>query len=537
MALANTRSRRKPSMYDANTPAPEYLTHELIQRIRSLPDCPGTLYLKDQFLSKFVSKDTDPASSRRNAAIRKWLAVERENEATNDRLQTTLSDYNILPRVSWSRFVEKLQTIVRDIIGETVPEEALIGSFSGGASTSRARTVSHPANKYLGQADITPAARAWFELTFESCPGWNVFGDLLSINEVKGNILFTVPKNTTIDRVACKEPDLNMFLQKGVGDYLRRCLRREGINLNDQTRNQDLARRGSITGDLATLDLSSASDSVSSALVELALPPLWYSLLNGLRSPITLIDGEEHVNEMFSSMGNGFTFELESLLFYALSRTTAYFRGVSGIISVYGDDIICPSALAADIITVLEYCGFSINLDKSFVSGSFRESCGGHYNNGVDITPFYIRKPIETLTDIIHIANAIRRWSARLGIGILDPRVEDIWMWLKGHVPRSLWGGQDTSSITQLVSPDEPIRRLVPMVHRNKDVTDLWLNGTYVHWLNTTMGRDTPTDAVVTSDLSKIGTRYRSRPALAHRSCSIPLFLGEVWCPVTTNPI
>ncbi len=531
MDLSKPIRRRQPSIYDANRPAPEYLTQELVRRVQELPDCLRVTHLKDQFLSKFVSNETDPASVRRQRAINKWLAVERDNEATNDRLLTTHGDYNILPRVRWSTFLEKLQSIVHDMLGDTVPFDALYGAFSGGASTSRARTESHPAGKYLGEADITSAARIWFDSMFESCAGWNSFRESLSIREVNGNVLFTVPKNTTIDRCAAKEPDLNMFLQKGVGNYLRSRLRSRGIDLNDQSKNRRLARIGSITGDLATLDLSSASDSVSCSLVELALPHLWYSFLNGLRSPVTMIDGEEHVNEMFSSMGNGFTFELESLLFYSVARTCAYFRGISGIISVYGDDIICPTTLADDLTWVLEYLGFSVNTEKSFASGPFRESCGGHYHDGVDVTPFYLRKPIATLTDIIHMANAIREWSDRIGIGVLDPCLEDTWAWLQSHIPQSLWGGHELSSITQLVSTDEPRKRLAPIpIKRDKEkYTPVEWCGTYIHWLNTTMGRECQTEAVITSDLAKTGTRYRSRPASRDaRSCRITPFIREV---------
>jgi hypothetical protein len=415
------------------------------------------------------------------------------------------------------------------ILGETVPLEALIGQFSGGASTSRRRTESHPASKYFGRADITSAALPWFELTLDAMPGWNTDKEHLSITEVPGNVFFVVPKNAVIDRVACKEPDLNMFLQKGVGNHIRASLKRVGINLNDQSRNKNLARRGSLNGDLATLDLSSASDSVTCSLVELMLPDLWFSVLNGLRSPITIIDGEEHCNEMFSSMGNGFTFELESLLFYVLARATAYHRGIKGVISVYGDDIICPSELADDLSFVLDYCGFSLNREKSFWSGPFRESCGGHYYNGNDITPFYIKAPLVKLTDLIRTLNAVRRWSARdQGDGICDPSLEPLWLLLREYVPRCLWGGHDTNVDSQLVTEGLPSRRLVPFkskpVHTGR--------GGYVHWLNTTWVRESAGDGIETSSVTTVGTRYRTRPVIHYHNipsrCS---FLSELQMP------
>jgi len=72
-------------------------------------------------------------------------------------------------------------------------------------------------------------------------------------------------------------------------------------------------------------------------------------------------------------MGNGFTFPLETLIFWALTRAVC---GSTATVSAYGDDIICPSDRAEDVIAVLTEVGFSVNLEKSFWNGPFRESCG-----------------------------------------------------------------------------------------------------------------------------------------------------------------
>jgi hypothetical protein len=450
-----------------------------------------TDYLKDNLKSKFVSSETAPADVRKNAAIRKWLAVERDNEATNDRLILTPEEYNILPRVPWVAFVSWCQDFILSLIGEVPSEDVLIGAFSGGASTSRKRTKSHPASKYVGEAHVTQRASQIFEEAISLMPGWLRAQTDLSVKIVPGNVLFTVPKKTDIDRCACKEPDINMFLQKGVGDFIRRRLRTHGIDLNDQTTNQSLARVGSIDDSLSTLDLSSASDSVSTEFVRLMLPLTWFVHLDALRCEITQIGSYEHRNHMFSSMGNGFTFELESLLFYTLARAVAFFTGTRGKISIYGDDIICPRAMSYDLIHVLGYFGFSTNEEKSFVSGPVRESCGGHYYNGLDITPFFIRAPISTMMDIIHMANSLRKWAgAGSGFAILDPEVEEIWLWLSSYIPRSLKGGGDLSFKYQLVSRDTPERFISEEMATPLDVGE----GGYFHWLNATWARDIPSD-------------------------------------------
>lgn len=513
-------------MRDANTTLPETLTGEIIGRInRAAERYPSTKmdYLKEVYLSKFVSSETDPADVRARRAINKWLAVERDNEATNTRLLLLPEEYNILPRVTWLSFVTHARGLISHLLGETVPLEAILGSFSGGATTTRSRTSSHPAMKYLGKAELTPAARKWFDLVLEESPLWQQFSDLLVINETLGNHMFTVPKSTTIDRVACKEPDLNMYLQKGVGNYIRRRLRSAGINLNDQSINQRLAREGSVTGRLATIDLSSASDSVSMAIVETLLPDLWYGLLADLRSPMTLVDGEWHENHMFSSMGNGFTFELESLIFWALAKTVRHFTRGSGVISVYGDDIIVGVDYVEDLIWVLNFVGFTVNSEKSFTSGPFRESCGGHYHDGCDISPFFLRKPVTRLRDAIILANQIRKWSEIPGLGILNPMLEELWFYLRSFVPDELRGGVNLESDAQLVSTDKPRKKLVPVTRKR----DNGLGG-YLLWHDACEDADGGEASIETSFRTSETQKYRTRRVNAEVRSPYSHFYSEV---------
>lgn len=384
--MTHTPTKRR-SFKNANSAIDQDLLPEILKSLQQIPQSRKTDYLMEVVLSKFVSMDTAPSSVRRQRAINKWLAAEANNASTNVRLMTVSEDYNILPRVTYRTFMSTLRAIIVDVLGEVVPTKALSGAFSGGASTSRKRTHAHPARKYAGHADVTSTAVDMAVSEIVGSPSWSHCLEHLEV--VQSNIMFTVPKNTDEDRCCCKEPDLNMYLQKGVGNYIRRRLRLRGIDLNDQSKNRDLARLGSKDGSLATLDLSRASDSISSELVFQALPALWYSCLDDLRCKSTVMcDYTIHMNQMFSSMGNGFTFELESLLFYAIARATVYHLGIRGVVSVYGDDLIVPTESANYLISVLLFLGFETNVDKSFVDGSFRESCGGHFDNGHDITPF-----------------------------------------------------------------------------------------------------------------------------------------------------
>lgn len=439
---------------------------------------------------------------------------------------TISEEYNILPRVTYGSFVSFAQGIIVDILGEIPPEGVTHGLFSGGASTSRGRTISQPAGKYLGQADVTPQAFDYIQELLSECDLWSELRNGDNINVVEGNVLFTVLKNTEIDRCACKEPDFNMYMQKGVGDYIRSKLRRVGIDLNDQSRNRYLAKVGSQTNSLATLDLSSASDSICRELVFQLLPIHWFVLLDSIRSHKTYIDGDIHVNEMFSSMGNGFTFELESLLFYAIARTAAYFGGHPGIISVYGDDIIVPSPVFNDLVWCLSVFGFEVNTKKSFADGPFRESCGGHYHDGIDITPFYVKAPIQRFTDLIRICNQIRRWATTDGLDILDPRVYHIWNKLRAYVPVRFWGGHDVNYTGRLVSshrPDRPVSLVSVTTNKENGA------GGYLHWLD--LRKSCSSGAIGETSITSLSSGiYREKKIKIHGEAPVTShFLEEVW--------
>jgi len=110
-------------------------------------------------------------------------------------------------------------------------------------------------------------------------------------------------------------------------------------------------------------------------------------------------DGSRERLEKFSSMGNGFTFPLESLIFWALASAAS-----DDIVTVYGDDIICAVKDVELIIKVLEACGFAINKGKSFWSGPFRESCGSDYYRGIDVRPVYVKTVLSGI-DLFRLHN------------------------------------------------------------------------------------------------------------------------------------
>jgi hypothetical protein len=205
-----------------------------------------------------------------------------------------------------------------------------------------------------------------------------------------------VHKNAKTDRAICTEPPLNGMFQLGLGDYIASRLRTVGIDIRDQSANQRAALYGSISGASATLDLSSASDTVAVKLVEHLLPEDWFNLLWRLRSAEAEVNGKIVYMEKISSMGNGFTFPLETLIFWAIALSVSEIYAPRTRIRtlVYGDDIIVPVDAAVPLIRVLKDLGFTPNPDKSFWDGTFRESCGKDYVLGIDVRPVFVDGPL-----------------------------------------------------------------------------------------------------------------------------------------------
>lgn len=377
-------------------------THIEIERLR-----------KDYAASRFFSKTADLSTTidKTRVAIDSAKAAESLCEKTNQYIKEIRQGSVRNPfDAEWFR----AKQIIADILGEVPGSFESVG-WSKGRTTSCSGTEISSVHKYTGQLDVTWSAQIPLLREMRNAHNWSAAVldadgpcSILrsALNVVRGNVMITVPKNAKTDRVICYEPHGNIRVQLNVGSYIRHRLRKAGVDLNDQSVNQRRAQVGSYDGRYATIDLSAASDTIALELVYELLPIDWAILLDSLRSKETLWpDKEWRKNEKFSSMGNGFTFELESLIFYALARS------VSSDVSVYGDDIIIPVKSFTDVINVLKGAGFIPNEGKSFSTGTnFRESCGFDGFCGVDVTPVYLRSLPKTRGDIVKLHNQIRRW-------------------------------------------------------------------------------------------------------------------------------
>lgn len=355
--------------------------------------------------SKLVSLDF--GQDKRKNAIQSFMEAEAQCFETNDLLRKRAQG-----SVSLDPWVESVifraQSKIARVLGECPPLEALKPRFGPGATTlTKKRKASVVEKLQAGiscSEDLLPYASRILEefphladLHSDGCE-YSRLGDKELCRRVSvvitNDIVDFVPKNAKTHRTITKGGTLNMMVQLAYGDYMSKRLAAFGVDLKDQEHNQKYALEGSLRGNYATLDLKSASDTISTELVYTLLPVDWALALDVCRSSKVELDGRTIQLEKFSSMGNGFTFPLESLIFWALSSCASD----DNFASVYGDDIIVTTRNVDAVKRILTTLGFTLNAKKSYWSGPFRESCGADYFRGIDIRPCYQKdliSPVE----------------------------------------------------------------------------------------------------------------------------------------------
>jgi len=252
---------------------------------------------------------------------------------------------------------------------------------------------------------------------------------------VNNNKICFVPKTAKTERTIAVEPLLNGYIQKGIDVEMRNRLKRVGIDLDDQSINQKMAHSGSLPGQAdpyATIDLSSASDSISIGLCKRLLPPDWFDFLNSVRSKSFIMEGVEYPYHKFTTMGNGFCFPLETLIFASLCHISCVECQSPIDFNVYGDDIIVRSSVAPRVLELLRVCGFKANPSKTFLRGPFRESCGADWFEGEDVRPVNLDYDFDSLENIFKFCNIVRMKDIWLDI------FREALLFLKSLIPSSL---------------------------------------------------------------------------------------------------
>ncbi len=404
-------------------------------------------YQATNFLSK--ANFLNLPVSKKDAALAKFRQYEELCGKTNVRFNNLSLDPSFNGANVWllNAARRKIDMILTDFCPDEFVDDA---NWGPGVTTLLKGSEVAPFNKFHFENGITRRLYNFIEPWFSTAyPLWTerlrlsakaegFFPELFKFEE--GNEVITVPKNSKTDRVIAVEPGFNLWFQKGIGTMIRRRLRRAGVDLNSQIRNQQLALTASSSNHLATVDFSSASDSISYSVVRELIPGRWFTLLDICRSPVGNQDGTQLKWNKFSSMGNGFTFELESLIFFAAATAVCEFLGCdTKEISVFGDDVILPSNCFDLFRSFCEFLGFRTNTEKSFSSGYFRESCGSHYYDGVDCKPIFLKEILTNAQSLYKLANNVRMLAHRRNSHYgCDASFQRSWRSLFLRVPKAL---------------------------------------------------------------------------------------------------
>jgi len=377
-------------------------------------------------------------------AMRRETALKKFREADFTCWKYNLRDYQQLGKVEDEKMLDALKhtrAFLQELLGFSPPNTAGMTLWSRHGPGANLDTKSGRTSKYFKYSDwpysctrrAIPLARAaisddprWLGALEDSYRHREGIPMHAILNQdrfwstvfkvVPGNRIAFVPKSALTDRSIAIEPSMNLWLQLGVDGYIRKRLLRWGVDIDDQSKNQRMAQVGSQEWEspenFVTLDLAAASDSISVEICQQLLPTLWFDHLMKLRSPVGVLNNETIRYGKISSMGNGFTFALETALFagivYGVQKSFEgrYDRDKCAI---YGDDIIVTNTIAKPVIAMLQLCGFTINSEKSFLFGPFRESCGADFYNGTSVRPVFLTTPPTYVMGLWTDINRLRR--------------------------------------------------------------------------------------------------------------------------------
>lgn len=471
-------------------------------------------YWKDCLVTDLFRKcDLPTKVDREAAAVATFLSCEKENATTNSRLRRYLPNHLFIEDGDMPvyDFISRWRKNVIGLMGNL--PDTLTPRFSGGATYA-------DTGLYKTTPDKMSSTPTVYSATHCLLPMWGECSWARSLVEtrpwqsrpktVRGNIFFTVPKDGTKYRGCAKEASIAIVYQLDVGRLLKDRLRRIGIDLlRDQMKHREAARLGSISNEIATIDMSNASDTLARVLVQLLVREDWYELLTSLRATHTRVNGRWHRLEKFSSMGNGFTFELETIIFATLARTViADEGGDPDSVMCYGDDLIVPSCHYKSVVAGLRLFGFTPNPNKTFAEGPFRESCGGDFWDGSPVRAHYLEKLPDEPQHWISLANGLRR------VALADPRHPHRWdvvrtAWLRAldpipsdirrcrgpealgdvviHDDPEQWAWAeppDTSLKVRMADPDVPLIEGLPLKQRTYRLCDNTKDGWDQAWVH-----------------------------------------------------
>lgn len=395
------------------------------------------------------------------AALQKMWQAEKVCYVTNRRFEQLLDHMGPFTTPQDARVLaacEIAKKHFRRLVGPLPDWDKIHPRFGPGAVVETVKGRVSPLDKISVRPTTYPAAQ-FLEQDWAFTAWSRSLGYDSSPVVIRGERFSTVPKDWDINRTIGIGASLPVYYQLGVGSYLRRRLKHFGIDLEaSQARHRQVACDASRRGDSATVDLVSASDRIARNVVRYFCTPEWFTFLDCLRAAHLQVRGRWYRLERFSSMGNGFTFELMTAMLLAISMTAVELSGLTAVPGVntfvYGDDIIVPKEAYTLLIAMLKYFGHEPNEKKSFGDGPFRESCGGDFWCGEVVRPFFQKEFPREPHEWIAVANGLRR-AAMHRWGDLGP-LRRAWFRALDRLPVNIRRCRGPVELGDLVVHDSP---------------------------------------------------------------------------------
>lgn len=311
------------------------------------------------------------------------------------------------------KVVQRARKIARQILGRYDPEATITGSkFGKKSSIGCSLNLAYIDEKLSNVRAFTGSSqcsRWFFEHVLPDDGHLSRMVERIEPRLDSENLqhesltLINVPKSWKTYRTITPLTLLSLFYSNGVGTQVTERLQKAGLDIRRlQQRHQRLVKGFSMSKTHATADLSAASDSLTSELLNRVLPREWYCAMKKVMTHTVLYErGGKQLSAYTESvlpMGNGLTFPVETLVFYSIIKAIGELAGIRGVFSVYGDDLIYPSKLHKYVVRVFPALKLVLNEEKTFVSFPFRESCGSDFYRGCDVRPYFLQGERALLT-------------------------------------------------------------------------------------------------------------------------------------------
>jgi hypothetical protein len=314
--------------------------------------------------------------------------AELKKQALHDFVANQQDVATSLPNTSTTfQVLQKARSVIKDILGPyNMDEHVHLSRFDRNASEGLKASDAYLDNRFANLTG-TILQQRWLQKYMEESGGVFPHSDVGTASKLT---VTAVPKSYKAARSICPNTVIGGLMSSGIGNMIERRLRfgRAKIDFRfQQEKHRKMCVEGSITRAMTTLDLSKASDNIGFVHLRRLLPSDWYRVIADCRVREVSVGEQMCSPSTFMTMGIGYTFPLQTLVFYALIQAIADLTNTKGVVSVFGDDCIYPSRIHKYVIAVFKDIGFVPNLEKTFNVESFRESCGADLYRGVDIRP------------------------------------------------------------------------------------------------------------------------------------------------------